>query len=390
MKWTRRLQNYGLITLIAALVWLYAEGEGVQEEPFDVLLQIPSQLNEDIVVDVVRPEDRPVVTLMGRGNASRIGELRAMLGPAPRLTVPLTIDDLPPDRRGPITLEPLVAQARVGPAGQAGPTLSDLGVSIVSIDPPTFELAWERLVNQPIKIRFDPDNVDLAPGVRIEPTEVQATMPQWLVNRYAGSEDVYFAEARVPPALLRDMPEGTERTFPAELQLSPLLQGRDHVTLETTTAYVTFAVARKRATTRLEAVPVWLLAPPSELVRFDVQLDDESRVLKDVTITGPTDLISRIKSDNGAALRVVARLELTGSDLERATERAGGQDSAMISMIELQQITDGVVRTVEMVPLNSQALAPGADPSLPTFSSGNLAVRVASPEVHFTITRKTE
>jgi len=70
-----------------------------------------------------------------------------------------------------------------------------------------------------------------------------------------------------------------------------------------------------RSTTQrltLPSVPVWPMAPPTEINRWTIAVDPI--LLRDVELSGPSDVMQRIRSGE---LRVIATLQLSSAELEQ-------------------------------------------------------------------------
>ena len=387
MTFTRKLQNYGLVTLVTVLIWLYAEGQDVSRDKVPLTVAVPTEVGQDTVVDLADLSTTSLqVQLTVKGNTSRLRDLSTRLGATGRLTLPLTMNDLPEGREGVLQLEPLLLRA---PLGEGGPTLRDLGIIVEDVQPREVAVVVSRLVPYDAEVKFQPQGVEIKPDRKIDPPQVSMKLPRSLLERLSASQDAIFVEAVVPRGQLDRLPEGEPHTITARLELPPVLAQDRHVRLNQQTVDVTFTILSKKQTTKLsKPVPVWLMAPSSEMKLYDVTLDEQSRVLRDVTITGPRDLIAKL-NDPQRAMRVVARLALDKDALDKAIN-AGGAGEATIDAIEIHQTTNGRTEVVHVVPLNPEALRPAPD-GTPTFLSPTITITTPTvPIGHFTIARRSE
>ena len=381
-----QLPNIGLVTLIAGLVWLYAEGQDVSDLTREVRLQLPDRVGESTVVDFAQPQRLRSVQVTMKGATAPLSQLTAQLG-AGALQLPLTPTELPESGEYTIDLAEYLPRASLRTSDPASPTISDLGISVVSTDPAQVTLIVDQLVSRQVRVIFSPRGATVRPGWTAEPSRVEVTLLASQIEAMGGSTDALFVEA-VPRVDLADLPAGEEHTLQMDLQLSEAFLSGDraqrHVKLAQQTVDVTFTIARQQDRLKLnDPVPVWLTASPSELERYDVTLDETSRVLSDVEVEGPRDLIDRLRrTDND--LRVVARFELTNEELDR------GVTGAPLSAIEIHEVGNGPKRIIAIVPVNPLALQPGVDPAPPTFLSNDIAITAETPTVEFTITRRDE
>jgi hypothetical protein len=379
----RQIQNVGLVTLIAALIWLYAEGQDVSDVSRQITVTLPDRVGQNMVVTSANGESSTRLTVTFKGATAPLGQVQAGLGSSATVQLPLDASRLPEGPQGPLTLAPLIAQVHVNPNDPASPTVSQLGVSVVNVDPADLLVNVTELVPVEVPVRFRPPGVQLGASVRIDPAEVTVEVPRAVAEQYAAAPDSLAVEAAIRPEQLANMPEGVAQTMTLNLRQAGILADVKHARLQTRTADVTFTIERQKASYVAPLVPVWLVAPPSELERFAVKLKEQNQVLRDVTITGPRNVIEQLR-EAGGTVRVIARFELTGDQLDR------GVTSAPLSSIEIQRTEDGVTQVQHVVPLNPDALQPGLDPPPPTFVGINLTVTASSPIVEFTVTRRTE
>ncbi len=391
MRIAGSIQTIGLTTLITLLIWLYAEGQDVRRgEPRRIELRLPARVGQDTVIDWADGSASKAVTVAFKGSSAALTELEAHLEPSGALRLPLTAEQLPSGPRATLDLKPLLAAAKLNPDASTSRTIADLGVSVDTADPAQVDVWIEKLVERELRVVFQPPGVELGPSVTLDPPRVNVTLPQSVAERHAASPDALYLEAMAQPAQLADMPEGVAQTLTLRLQPAGVLEGLRHIRPEQRTADVTFTVRGQTDSHQLKLVPVWLRVPPSETQRYDVALAEDSRVLSEVTITGPKDLVERLRAEgadgrngSGTKLRVVAVFSLTADDLDR------GITSKPLSWINIEQVNaDGSTRLLHAVPLNPAALGVNQGPTPPTFISSAVAVTTPTPRVSFTVTRR--
>jgi len=379
----RHIQNFGLVTLIAALIWLYAEGQDVNDVTRQLTVTFPDRVGQDVVVTPVDGELPLRVNVTFTGATAPLGQVQAGLGARGDVVLPIDPSRLPNAPQGPLALAPLLAQVHIDPRDPSSPTIAQLGVSVLNVDPADVLVNVIELVPVEVPVRFRPTGVQLGPSVRIDPSDVIIEVPRHIAEQYGASPDSFAIEAVVRPEQLANMPEGVAQTMTLNLRPAGILADIRHVRLQQRSADVTFTIERQKDSYVAPLVPVWLVAPPSELKRYNIELDQQNQVLRDVTITGPRDLIDQLR-EAGGNVRVIARFEMTGDQFDR------GVTSAPLSSIEIQRIEDGITQVQHVVPLNPDALQPGIEPAPPTFVSSNLTVTTATPIVKFTVTRRVE
>jgi len=388
--WSRRAQSIGLVTLITAVIWLYAEGQDVRDLTREVRLSLPARIGDATVVQFAG--DTPgQVQLQLMGASSSLSQFEQALGAGGSLRLPIEPADLAGPSPVALDLPAMIGRARLREDQPAGPTLEDLGISVISVEPARVRVNVDELVNRELRVLFDPGTVEVQSNWTAEPAQVEATLLRSRLDAVEGAADALYVEAVVPRETLADLPEGVrQENFQADLRLPEVLipagPMADYTRLRRQTVSLSFTVERQRASVRLsKPVPVWLISSPSELQRYRVDLASEDRVLNDVRVEGPRDLIDQLKAE-GSELRVIARFDLTSEELDR------GVTASTLTAIEIQEVVDGRRRVRAVVPLNPRALQPGITPTPPTFVSAMPDVRVTVPDpvVRFEVTRREQ
>lgn len=383
--WLRRVQSVGLVTLIAAVIWLYAEGQDVREITREVRLTLPAEVGQSTVVAFANPAQAASVQVHLMGASASLSQVEQQLGAGEGLRLPVEPGDLRGGGPATLDLASLIRRARVRPDQPTSPTLMDLGISVLSVEPAELRVEVDQLVEKRLRVLFDPGVVDVEPDWGAEPAEVGATLlrSRWEAVREA--TDALFVEAVVPRGTLLALEEGVrQRDVQADLRLPevfvPAGPLADYTRLHRRTVSLSFTIARQRAVAELGTVPVWLVSSPSELQRYRVELAADNRVLNGVRIEGSRDLIERLKAED-SNLRVIARFELTSEELDR------GASSTPLTAIEIQEVVNGRRRVQAVVPLNPGVLQPGVT-AAPTFVSTtpDIRITVPSPIVNFEVT----
>ena len=316
MKWTKRVKSYSFITLVAILIWLYAEGQDVPEPvQMNFEVQLPSALgaDRDIVVDFPDGSNRKQVQVWFHGSSAQLSKLQNYLGIKQVIELPITLADVTGTDHETLKslttlqLAPLIAKSIVGNIGSVPVTVTDLGISVEGVEPTEeVSLTIDRLIREKIRVYFNPENVLVVPpGWQISPAQVELTVckSDW------DNQPPALRDATAIIDNLEGMPEGVEFKVPARLE--PPLTG-PHVRLNPDTVDITFTIAKQRASHTVDIVTFRQVIPPSEAKLYDVTLDENSRLLHNVVVTGPGDLIERLKKGE---LNIVAQYELTRNDL---------------------------------------------------------------------------
>ena len=399
MALLRSIKSYALITLITLLIWLYAEGQDVASTSTELVLRLPELVGRSRVVDFLDSQgvepvrmERLDATVTFKGASAPLSQLRAALANG-QLVLPIKAADLPEGQQQvTLALGPLLGKVHLRPEDPSSPTLADMGLSVTSAEPAEITLRVDELVSRPVRVVFNPPGAHIRAVYNITPSQVPVTLLQSQVDQIAGSEDAFFFEATIPLDKLNAMPVG-ERLDDVSLGLQLRAPGLDEpyvqrriarriISWPTDSVSVSFSIARQNERYDYpQSVPVWLIASPSELARFKVELDETDRVLTNVLIEGPRALIEALREPQ-RKLRVIARFEMSSEQFERDVTKAP------LTSIEIIENVDGRSQVLYSVPLNPQALEPGVDrATVPTFVSPQVSVTVEKPVVNFTVTR---
>ena len=296
MRITRRIPDYALVTLITVLIWLYAEGRNVAAfvppQPVPVRATLTA---EDLIIIDQQPER---VIPRFKGATSELDKLKRAL----RFGFRLEVTDTEPG-----TKSIVLAQAL-----RTADPIADLNVSLISVEPETMQLEIDRLATRSVAVNFEPEQVQLVSGTQsVEPAQVQLTAPEGLLER-AGIELSELVLEAEPLQDLAALPPGEPQTVRAQVVLPEPLADHPHVRVSPSEVELSFTIDRKEETLVLPTVPVQVLALPSDMSRYTVRMAEGSRLLRDVRVSGPTELIRKLRNHE---VRVHALLPLSSDDL---------------------------------------------------------------------------
>lgn len=298
----QKIETYVIVTIIAALIWLYAESENVKPyPPFAVNVQFVAPVGQNLLIQPARPQR---VTLSVRCATSQYAALEQM---AEEGSLRVAIDADPDSPEQVVILsQKRLDETRIG----------DLGITITDVQPTTFDLRVERLEEVALSISPDsvvPAGVQLAAPPVIEPPQVGLFLPVSLAVRAAE----LHLNARIDDATMQRLEENVPQELTVPITLPAML--RDELAgftpaINPKTARVTVTVRKQSDTYLHSSVPILILAPWTELEKYRIRIENDRRVLdQDVELTGPSDVIERIRTGQE---RVWAELRLTADDLE--------------------------------------------------------------------------
>ncbi|MEX0886653.1 MAG: hypothetical protein WD009_09465 [Phycisphaeraceae bacterium] len=287
-----KIQTGLIVTVIAVLVWLYAEGQAVTEQPKQVELSFVSPGDRQLAIS---PE-RVSVTATFSASASQMRRVEAVLRQGP-LQVPVRLPTGPTAYEQAMPIRDLLLAT----------TLGQLGVNITDTAPLARTVRVEPLVTHeaPVRVEVEPGYHVQRP--RVEPRTARVTVPVSLA-------DLAQRQAVVVPLTdLGTFEVDAEQTLEVPLELPAVLRGRPWVRLEPGSAHVTFTITRQTDTVTLTRVPIEISVSPVRLRDFEIDIADEDLVLHDVELSGPADVIERVRNKE---LGVWASLRPTLDELE--------------------------------------------------------------------------
>lgn len=301
-----------LAFFVAALIWIWAEGESVQTRTLArVEVVLPSEASSPLVI---RPQDTGwtgVVQVRLEGSVRAIEEAAGKL--AQRVTLvraPEGMPSEPGDDRIVYLREAL----------RSLPEFQQLRGVIASVDPPQVRVRVVRMVVRDLPVRVDvskdaPLDGDAVPA----PALVRARIPEELSGLLGESAAAIAMVNEDAVARLRG--DGTQNvTVPVHLPgVASDARWAGLVALAPDAVTVSLRLRRAVDSVTLPTVPVWFGLPPTEDgAKWSVEVVD--KFLNDVTVTGPREEIARVKS--GAAA-VKGLVQLSTDELERALQNRG-------------------------------------------------------------------
>lgn len=291
------------ILIVSVLIWLFAEAQSVSESDVDVRLSVHSPAGSGLFVSV----DDPAWT--GRASV-RLQGARAALDEASRQLadgVPLFVGGAG------IAAEPGRQIVDLRSTLMANPPLDRADVTIASVEPRTLELRIDELTRVPnVSVRVDLPGVQTVGDIQVEPPTVALVIPNRVREAFGARLNSLAVVATLPPSVLRAIPEGGPHKFDARLVLPDVLEGEPAARIEPQSVSITFRVQSTTESLTIPSVPVWPMAPPTEINRWSIEVDPI--LLREVQLSGPSDVIQRIRSGD---LRVIATVQLSSDELEQ-------------------------------------------------------------------------
>ncbi len=303
-----KIQNYLLVTLFTVLIWVYAEARVVQKYPADGLLTVPITLKTGTADFVVVSQSLDKIGVQFKGASSEIDELRRRLASGLELRL-----DSSDEGEQEIVLAEALAET---------PLILAAKVNIARVEPATIKVKLERMEKaKSVEVVFTPTDVRMVDkSVQVTPPRVNLRM---LKSQWAVLGD---APLQLEPLVdIKTLPAGQEQTVRARVRLPDSLEDSPLVQLKPQEVQLSFVIEKREVSVTLPAVPVWVMKPPGETDHLRVQFAEESRVLKDVKVSGPVELVAKVRDKS---LPVVAYIRLSLDELVKAT---GAESTATVN-----------------------------------------------------------
>lgn len=292
-----------LVTLFTVLIWAFAEGESLQTKRTVAEVEFPTLSGETYAVRLVEGQDwRGRVELQVEGSTASLEGLESQLRRAP-LTFAPGMEGVPRESgEHTVDLRQMLRGHRVFRAR---------GVTVLSVEPPTVRVVVDELTTKRLPIRVEAPTEELEGAAQVVGAgEAEVRLP---VRVAAALPEGAVVVARVRSEDLAPLPEGVRSTIQVRLEAGPELDGARVLGIEPALAAVQLTVRSKTETITVASVAVDVRLPPGELGSWDIQIPLEDQSLRDVRVTGPSDLIAQIRSGQ----RVVrAFVRLSFEDLE--------------------------------------------------------------------------
>lgn len=295
MTWIEKLETAVIVTLVTVLIWLWAEGQNVQLYANQtVQVQFVPQPGQEANMAVLPREPREV-ELSFTTSAEQYAQFQRLITEGP-IQIPVS-----PGQPG--TVQTFVTQNLLQEH-----LLNRLGIAVQQADPST--LTADARALQTVSV---PVQVETPPGVfvdirEVQPSQVEVRLPRELAAM-AVDEPVRVS---LQQRDLAGLP-GEPRRVTAPVTLPPQLRSpmSESLTREVTVEYV---VRRQTDTTTLQSVPIYIQALPLLLRRYRVLLPADQQFVRDVVLTGPSDVIEQIR-DGEVDVRAV--LSPTREEIEQ-------------------------------------------------------------------------
>ncbi|HLO41321.1 MAG TPA: hypothetical protein VK176_09880 [Phycisphaerales bacterium] len=297
------LRTFLLVTLITIMIWTFAEAESLTTKTVRIEVAFAVDPQTSRFVEVTENQGwNSRVEVEIEGSTALVNELESALrrGVSLRAGMPG------------IPAEPGEYTVDLNQALRAAPEIDGRGVTVVKVDPPNIKVVVDSLVTKEVKITTDVAGAVVDGAVETRPQRARLTLPSALAVR-VGPETAVIA--RVPPEAIAKLVPGRAETIPGVTLTAPAgLAGRPRVLIDPDRADVVLTLRARTADYTIASVPVHIKIAAGEMGRWDVVVPEEDRFIRDVKVSGPSDLVDRVRRGD---IRVTAVLSLSFDELER-------------------------------------------------------------------------
>jgi hypothetical protein len=298
-----QIKNISLVTVIALVVWLFAESESVRTREFILVVELPSDPTASLVIQPSDPaiwRERVQVTI--NGSAAALAAFQAGAAKPFKLT---------PDMEG-MPSAPGEGELDFRRVLRSLPLFATRGVTITRAEPASLKVWVDRIVER-TGLRVE------TTGLTVEPQGAPLVTPRTVAM--FGPESVLAHLSQDSAVRARPSPDGQARLVPGrpdKLQGVPLEVPREIVGMERFVRIVPsrvdieLTVVSKRSTATIGSVPVQVMLPALVAQQWDVAV--EQNFFSDVQASGPSELIEQLTRSE---LRVFAIVSLSSDELDR-------------------------------------------------------------------------
>lgn len=301
MRIGEHIKTFALVTLVTAVIWVFAESESLTTRPVRAEVTFELDPTSDHSLEIVDPAWRERVDVTLEGATGAVSEAETVLRRAVKLR---------PGMPG-IPSEPGEQTADLAAAIRSLAELQGKPVTVVRTDPPSMRFRIDQLVTREIKVVVDAPGAELDGQPEPRPATVKVITTE--------SDARLITEASVATARLtvdtmkRVVPGRKEMVSNVAVEPPAEIAG-PKTRVVPPRIDVGLTVKSRTASYTIASVPVYILVAAVEYERWDVSVPPEDRFLTDVQVSGPGELVDQVRRGE---IKVTAKVELTFDELER-------------------------------------------------------------------------
>ncbi len=332
-----KVRFYLSVTLIAVMVWVVAEGQTLQRQAVEMKVGFGSNQQYAASVQTEGWTGSVKVTFEGSANVST--EAQGLNGDL------LVVEP----GQGTVPIETGVHSVDLRQLIREMLETRRSALSVVSVEPATVAVRVQQLerIEQDVVVVL-PDGI-AASNLVVTPAKVALLVPVGSLTGTVEARVVLDAASLAGQPLGRPISLGERAVTLSNSDSAPLPQG-----LVVTPASVSVALElqTRAAQVTLASIPIVVQLPPTELNRWNVEIPDSDRVLRDVTLTGPATVIEEYRNGQRQLLAVI-RLGFEELETRIESKRAEFPGLGVGVTVEVQDREVGLTITPR------EAAAPG-------------------------------
>jgi len=288
--------RFSTITLIAFMVWLYAEGATRKQHTVTLNVIFVAPQGQRLLIEPTLHS----VTATVRCATSQLQQVKDLaLEP-----IPIEVADTPGRPERTINLDQQFSVHE---------RINRMGIVIERVEPSQVNLRIEALKTLEIPITLvTPPDLELAVPAQFAAGQNKAMLelPSSAESQIKGME----LQARLDANLLAGVVPGVLTDREIDVTLPPGMAALPNVSYQPRRVKVSFTVKKKEDEYTVGLVPVLLNIAPNLARQYNVEVDQENLLLRDVKVKGPSDVIARIRA---GTLKLEALLRMDPEDLEK-------------------------------------------------------------------------
>lgn len=300
-KLHEKVETWIVVTVIAVLVWLYAEATVLQTKTG---LSVQVLLKEPTAGFAIAP-DSTTVRVTFRASSGQIQQFNDTT------SLPLIVE-IDPTGIVDQTERTIILDEALIRAG-----LGEIGITDLEVEPATLNVSIQPLETIELPVVVDAGNIALNGEPLSEPDRISITAPLSMIEQLRGQSikaDLTEAAAAGDGTNREKVANNVPLTFPGELDLAS-----PWVKTQTRSVRINYTLANNTATTSVGRVPLYINLPVDVQLRYTVRAQDQTNFLRDVELQGPAEIIDRIRAGD-PDLTVRAELSITDlSKIEQTT-----------------------------------------------------------------------
>lgn len=294
-----------IVSIVSALVWLFAEARTLRVESITASVTIVTGARP-LAFRSLDPDWQGVVELEVAGPAGNLDDFRTAATDGGFI---LELGDE-------LSAEPGSRVINLADALRRDALIANSGLAIRRVTPERTQIETDTLVELTIPVELELDGIETVGDTTIDPTEITIALPTSVAQNVTPR-----ATARIDPARLAELEPGKPVVL-RQIPIRSLGLPDDAWGLrfdEPRTITVTLQLPRRTATFTIPELPVYLSITPSDAANWAIEIPPEDRVLTEVTFTGPVAAIAQIRRGD---IPLTATVHITTEDLARGITSA--------------------------------------------------------------------